>query len=915
MTARVMGGLFFEFSFYGLPEGAMKNMTREKSKFRFLKFLLLMVFLVVVSEIFLIEFLKDLFPSVFASATFWLVDALVVGALTGVALYFGFVKPNLELKEKLESERDRVESLSSLGKVVFYCGRVEVGKKGAWEPVITFVSSSIEEVFGYKREEISADFRWWLERVHPEDRDRAVREAYCVFEKGFVDQVYRFEDSRGEYQWVRDRLTVVRGPGGKPVEIRGLWIVVTDQVLSEESHRKRSRQLEALLEASRRINSNIEIREILRSLVESALSLIDGSAGGAGLVVGDRVVFSEYVQKGRYHMVNYSFGPGEGIPGWVMVNKKPYVTNDAASDPLVVRKIQEKLGFRNAIDVPILGREGNLLGCFEIHDKRGGRDFTDEDVRMLTALADSAAVAIQNALMVGRIRESAEVHRRLYTAVEQAGEMIVITSPDGTIQYVNPTFERVTGYRKDEAVGENPRILKSGVHGQEFYEELWNTITSGKTWSGRFVNRRKDGTIYQEEAVISPVFGEDGEIINFVAVKKDITEKVNLENQLRQSQKMEAVGRLAGGIAHDINNYLAALTGYAEIIKMKYRDDSFIQEKTGKMLETIFKSSELITQLLAFSRKQPSEPRIVNPNKLLTRLKSMLARLIGERIEFHFYPAPDLWNVKIDPLHLEQVVVNLVVNARDAMPEGGRLLIETKNVVFDDDYLRRRPIVKSGEYVMIAVSDTGVGIPPEIQEKIFEPFFTTKGRETGSGLGLSTVYGIVRQNEGYIWVYSEPGRGATFKVYFPRCEEGEPDEDLDVRDGEVAVLKGVRVLYVEDNEVVREATADFLRQAGCEVVSAVDGRDALAKVGKEGVEFDVLITDVVMPGLSGRELADSLKKERPNLKVLFTTGYSDEVVVKYGVSGKSEAILKKPFRGAELIEKIKALQDDSNSAS
>ncbi|RMG57815.1 MAG: PAS domain S-box protein [Deltaproteobacteria bacterium] len=842
-----------------------------------------------------------------------ILDVFLLAAGVVAGGVFFLKRPFLnEYRGKEETLRD-LEELSRLGGVVFYRARVAKGSSGRWEPRVEFVSRSAREVLGYDPAEVGPDFRWWMERIHPDERERVVSEAYAVFSEGEGEQVYRFRDASGNYQWVRDRYEVTFGPGGVPAELRGVWVVVTEEAERERRLEKVTLRLETMLRAAERINRSLQVDEVLKNLVLSALELVDSEAGGAGVYRDGKVVFTRYIEREREHQVRYEFPPGRGVPGWVLENRKPYITNDAARDPVVIREIQKALGFRNLIDVPILDPEGNVLGCFEIHNKRGG-GYTEEDVFLLTALAEVASVAMRNALMMEKIRETTERQRLLYAAIEQAGEAVMLTDAERKIIYVNPAFERVTGYSRDEVLGKTPAILRSGAHPPEFYEDLHGKIYAGQTWQGTFVNRKKDGSLYTEDAVISPVTDEEGNITHFVSVKRDVTEKMAMEEQLRHSQKLESVGRLAGGIAHDINNYLSALAGYAEVLKMRYRQEREIQEKLEKILDTVFRCSDLIAQLLAFSRKTPSSPRVVDVNERLETLRKMLSRLIGERIEFSFIPGEGDLNVKIDPLHLEQVVVNLVVNARDAMPDGGRLVIETRKVLFDDAYLRKRPLVRPGEYVMVSVSDTGVGIPKEIQDRIFEPFFTTKGKERGSGLGLSTVYGIVKQNNGYIWVYSEPGKGTTFKVYFPLCREEAEEIEGSGSPPPRLSLSGRRILYVEDNEDVRTALVEFLRGEGAEVVSATSAEEALEV--SQGKDFHLLITDVVMPGKSGRELADILKARQGTLRVLFTTGYSDREVIRFGVSGDEEVLLRKPFRREELLEKVRLLlQDDSTEAS
>ncbi len=512
-------------------------------------------------------------------------------------------------------------------------------------------------------------------------------------------------------------------------------------------------------------------------------------------------------------------------------------------------------------------------------------------------------------------RREAEAERdRLAVAIEQAGEAIVITDPQGMIQYVNPAFEAITGYSRGEAVGQNPRILKSGKQDEAFYKELWGTITSGRTWKGRFVNRRKDGTLYTEEATISPVMDPWGNIVNFVAVKRDITEhletskeKALLQEQLYQAQKLESVGRLAGGIAHDFNNMLNIIIGYGEIILQKLYPWDPLKEDVEKILDAGRRAATLTRQLLAFSRRQALRPEVVNLNDHLRGMRDMLRRLIGEDIDLQLILAEELASVFIDPGQFDQVIMNLAVNARDAMPRGGRLIIETANVRLGEDYARRHQGVEPGDYVLVAVTDTGCGMDRETMSRVFEPFFTTKGEERGTGLGLSVAYGIIKQSHGHIWVYSEPGQGTTFKVYLPQVMEVPGGREVPTEVKDTVVGEGLTVLVVEDEEALRELINEMLKRLGFEVVTAANGGEALLLVEEKGVRPHLVITDVVLPGVSGDVLVNRLKKRLSDLKVLYMSGYTDNAIVHHGVLKPGTPFIQKPFSFEELAGKIRAV--------
>ncbi|HEX3083876.1 MAG TPA: PAS domain S-box protein, partial [Pyrinomonadaceae bacterium] len=450
----------------------------------------------------------------------------------------------------------------------------------------------------------------------------------------------------------------------------------------------------------------------------------------------------------------------------------------------------------------------------EILAKDGRRIAMEVNTKLV--YQDGVAVGVQGIARDITERKKAQADlARLAMAVEQTADSIVITDTDGNIEYVNPAFERVTGYPKDEVLGQNPRILKSGKVEASTYRQLWETITSGNVWSGQLINRKKDGTLFTERSTISAVRDEHGEISHYLAVKQDTTHEMQLEEQLRQSQKMEAIGQLAGGVAHDFNNLLTAINGYSSLALQRLDDTSSIKPYIEEVKKAGDRAANLTRQLLAFGRKQILQPLPINLNDVVTDMSKMLQRLIGEDITLIVRPDPALRKIQADPGQIEQVLMNLVVNARDAMPQGGSLTIETANVELDSQYAGKRVGVKAGSYVMLAVSDTGSGMTEETKSRIFDPFFTTKEKGKGTGLGLSTVYGIITQSGGNIWVYSELNRGTTFKVYLPQIESAVGDKKIEI--ATVFVGGSETILLVEDEEVVRHLTRQILGDAGYQV--------------------------------------------------------------------------------------------------
>ncbi|RMF94951.1 MAG: PAS domain S-box protein, partial [Candidatus Schekmanbacteria bacterium] len=496
--------------------------------------------------------------------------------------------------------------------------------------------------------------------------------------------------------------------------------------------------------------------------------------------------------------------------------------------------------------------------------------------------------------------------RLLATAISQTNECIVITDKDANIQYVNPAFQRTTGYSPNEVLGLNPRILQSGEHSKEFYENMWNTLTSGKTWEGEFINKRKNGQIYYEEASISPVFDSSGKIINYVGVKRDVTDSKMKEEQLLQSQKMESVGRLAGGVAHDFNNILVGILGYSELILTSIENNSEVKKYAEEIRNAGERASALTRQLLAFSRKQVIEPKIINLNQLIENIRNMLSRIIGEDIEIRLkLQERGLGTIKVDPDQMAQVLLNLAVNARDAMAKGGKIVIKTSNVELEKKYIKEEADVISGKFVLLSFADTGIGMDKETQKKIFEPFFTTKKEGKGTGLGLSTVYGVVKQSGGYITVHSRVGKGTVFKIFLPRVDVKEISDIVDVVEEAEASIGFEKVLVVEDEETVRELTREIMSSKGYRVDTAETPEEALEKAGNGAGPFDLLITDLIMPGMDGIELSKKIKERNPSIKTLVMSGYSDNEFLRNGGLKGNIPYIQKPFTPQALLKKVR----------
>jgi signal transduction histidine kinase/CheY-like chemotaxis protein len=450
------------------------------------------------------------------------------------------------------------------------------------------------------------------------------------------------------------------------------------------------------------------------------------------------------------------------------------------------------------------------------------------------------------------------------------------------------------------------------MHDGRFYQEMWQTLLRGEVYRGVMINRKKNGELYYAEKTITPVLDAAGQITHFISNDRDITERHKLEEQLAQVQKMDAIGQLAGGVAHDFNNLVMVISSYVELMMDALAPDSPLRHHGEEILKAARRAAHLTRQLLTFSRKQVQALRVLDLNSALKEICRNLSRLIGEDIQVSLQLSQELWPIKADPVQLEQIVMNLATNARDAMPHGGQLNLETRNVELDEAYCRTQPDATPGEHVLLAISDYGTGIEPAILPRIFEPFFTTKEKGKGTGLGLATIYGIVKQSGGHITVQSEVAAGTTFKIFLPRAPVAIESPEPAARASQQP-QGSETVLLVEDEDAVRESEREYLEQHGYTVLAAPNGPAALELAASCGRDIQLLVTDVVMPKMSGSELGQQLLAKRPGLKVLYVSGYAESTVMQHGLSELGSRFLHKPFTLKALTTKIRELLDTANT--
>ncbi|MGD9899409.1 MAG: transporter substrate-binding domain-containing protein [Calditrichaceae bacterium] len=531
------------------------------------------------------------------------------------------------------------------------------------------------------------------------------------------------------------------------------------------------------------------------------------------------------------------------------------------------------------VDSAILDKKGDVTGIIGM-----GRDITDRK-------------KVENEMSM------------LAHAIKSISECVSITDKEDNILFINDAFLKTYGYRQEELIGKPITIIRSPEDSlAEARKILPDTLMGG--WQGEIINIRKDGSKIPVFLSTSAIRNERGKPIALIGVARNITERKRLENQLQQSQKMEAIGQLAGGVAHDFNNLLTIIRGYCELLQIKVKDNDSLIKSITQIDDAARRAESLTQQLLALSRKQILQPKILDLNEMIIKTKNILTRLIPENIEVSTNLSHGLLNIKSDPGQIEQVIMNLVLNARDAMPDGGKLIIETKLLSVDINNLYHYPGFKTGNYVSMQISDSGHGIDKDIQPHIFEPFFTTKGKAKHTGLGLATVYGIIRQSEGHILVDSQAGEGTTFRVYFLKADEMVSNTSENGKISENNLNGSETILVVEDEERVRQVICETLRERGYRVLESPDGDQALLVGKRYKQHIDLLLTDVVMPKMNGRELVENLHPIRPDTRILYMSGYTDDAIVHQGKLNPGTEFIQKPFTPLALVRKIRSVLDN-----
>ena len=695
------------------------------------------------------------------------------------------------------------------------------------------------------------------------------------------------------------------------------------RLFAEEERRRR--EAEILAELARTIGATLDLETVLRRVTEAAQELCRSDGAVIGLrVAGSDAVLLRYWTESPYDALRDTrIEPGKGLGGHVLVDRRPLRTSDYLGDPRIGAHYHDRikrLGIQAQMAVPVL-IDGRVEGLLYV-DNRSARAFTDQDEAILVRLAAQAALAIRNATLFADEQLARGTAERLVRALRESQErfQFVARATNDAVWdcdlvsdavWWNEGVQTLFGYTPDQ-IGPDVAWWHEHIHPEDrdrVQSDIRAAVDRGaESWSAEYRYQRADGSyalVFDRGYVLHDA---EGRATRMIGAMMDITQRKQLEDELRQAQKMEAVGRLAGGVAHDFNNLLTVITGRTHLLLAKLKADDPSRRSVELIQKTADRAAGLTRQLLAFSRKQVLQRKILDLNTTVAEMSTMLRRLIGEDVDLLLTLGPRAGCVNADPGQLEQVLLNLAVNARDAMPQGGTLGVETDLVHLEAAPPGRPDALPPGPYTVLRVVDTGTGMDEATQARIFEPFFTTKERGKGTGLGLSMVHGVVRQHGGAIHVRSVVGGGTTFEILLPQVE-APADAAGDDEGGARPATGHETVLLVEDEDDVRALAREVLQRQGYTVVEAPDGAQALALFEQDGARIDFILTDVVMPRMSGRELVDRVRASRPSMPVLYMSGYTEDAILRHGVRDASMLLLSKPFAPAELIGKVREVLD------
>lgn len=763
---------------------------------------------------------------------------------TGVVVTFHDITEQKSDRERMLQSVQRFNQLAENSRTFTW----EVDLEGFYLQV----DSAVELITGYTRSELVGQRHFY--ELHPAQGRSSFQQmtlAMLAQGKAFRDFVNPLVSKDGQVLWMSTSGIPVFGETGALMGFRGMDTDITRQRTLQQAVLDREAQFVALFE-------NVPVSILLH----------DAESG-------------EILQANSRAWQAYGLNSEEELRSSNIWNDPPYSGAEALA--LIQKAAQEG---SQVFEWRSVRRDGSEL--WEIvhlnpFDYDGAK-------RVLSVSTDITA------------RKQSEKQMRLQAAsLEVVSNSILITDGQGLTQWVNPAFVKITGYSAAECIGKTPgSLLGSGVHGAAYFRQMWDTIRRKQPWSGEITNRRRDGGLYVEDLTITPLLDEAGEITHFIAIKQDITERKRLEAEMQQAQKMESIGRLAGGVAHDFNNILSVIQGYTELARDTLEEDHPAHEELLQVLRASIRASQLTRQLLAFSRRQVLRPEVTDINLIVSDAEKMFRRLIGEDVELIVQLGTAIPKVLADPGQIEQVIMNLVVNARDAMPTGGQISLKTHEVLLSSEQAQHLGSMPAGAAIALEIQDTGTGMAPDTLAHIFDPFFTTKEKGKGTGLGLATVYGIVKQSGGGIRVESALGKGSSFCVYLPAITDHAVETPV-AKVSEPSVPYSGKILVVEDESDLLKLILSTLRNAAYSAIGVSNGEEAQALLEDPATIFDLLLTDVVMPGLSGKRVGELFLERQPWGKVIYMSGYTDDILSNHGILESNVTLLSKPFQRAALL--------------
>ena len=836
-------------------------------------------------------------------------------------------------------------------------------------------TAPVASLFGFAAGERRPRFADWEPVIFIDDVPKLRVTAEQARESGVFYAEFRVRPPDGSIRWIAGKGEVSRDQAGEPRWLTGVFYEITERkqlearllALNETLEarvaqvQEEARTLEILNRTGGVLASELSLDRLVQSVTDAGAEL-SGAEFGAffyNVIDTNGEAYLLYTLSGapREAFASYPNPRNTALFGPTFAGVGPVRSDDILADPRYGKNPPYygmppgHLPVRSYLAVPVVSRSGEVLGGLFFGHSRPGV-FTARAERILVGIAAQAAIAIDNARLYeasqhelaarrqaeqelqhlnetleqridertqeirdvfAKLNESERQFRHLVESV--ADYAIFMLNTDGIVTSWNSGAERIKHYRVDEIIGQ---------HFSRFYtdEDRDNGLPELALGSARRTGRfemegwrvRKGGERFWASVTLNAVHDEEGHLLGFAKVTRDLTERRAIEDQLRQMQKMEAIGQLTGGIAHDFNNMLTVISGNIETLQRRLeRDDPGFHRLIAAALRGVERATTLTHRLLAYSRRQPLDPKPIELNRLIIGMSDLLSRTLGEHVKIESVLSGGLWQVSADPNQVENAVLNLALNARDAMPEGGKLTIETANTYLDEAYAHAHAEVTAGQYVMLAVSDTGIGMTRDVIEKAFEPFFTTKSFGEGTGLGLSQVYGFVKQSGGHIKIYSEPSEGTTVRIYFPRVSTPESTVEQRRASSRIPELGGNEtILVVEDDSDVRAYTTEILQELGYRVLEAYEGDTALSFLASEP-DIKLLFTDIGLPGpFNGRQLADEARKRRADIKVLFTTGYAHNAIIHHGRLDPGVHLIVKPFSFAGLAAKIRQILENGS---